>query len=438
MDETRSVSQKRAVVNERVGEGQVMAMLRIALVGCGRIMPAHLHAYKALWDLGVQNFRIVALVARKEEDALRFRKRGEGPPPRPPVTTNPADPLGKPHLYVSDIHDDVLPEIFTDWREMLERAEVDLVDIYTTVHTHHEIAVAALQAGKHVQVEKPMAVSVRAGRLMVDAAKRNGRVLMVAESVRYNPLHRMVRWVLERGVIGDIQAFHAFSFGSDWSPDKVVAQTPWRHQKLLAGGGATIDIGVHLWHLARYWCGEVAEIFAYTPILEPVRFLRDEHGNIVQQVHPDADDTFLALCRFEQGAYGLASFSWGGHAGRIGAPTSVFGTKGCIIGDRLKLDDGTDVTVREFFDAHASDADKERLFPMGIQDAFTLEKWDWFRAIEQATEAEASGEEGLRDLATAFAMCESFVARRPVQIAEVLSGQVDAYQRPIDEHYGLV
>jgi len=94
-------------------------VLKIALVGCGRIMPAHLHAYKTLWDLGVRNFRIVALVARKEEDALRFRKRGEGPPPRPPVTTNPADPLGKPHLYVSDIHDDVLPEIFTDWRTML-------------------------------------------------------------------------------------------------------------------------------------------------------------------------------------------------------------------------------------------------------------------------------------------------------------------------------
>ncbi|MFA0752056.1 MAG: hypothetical protein SLRJCFUN_002459 [Candidatus Fervidibacter sp.] len=57
----------------------------------------------------------------------------------------------------------------------------------------HEIAVAALEAGKHVQVEKPMAISVRAGRLMVDAARRNGKVLMVAESIRYNPLNRMVR-----------------------------------------------------------------------------------------------------------------------------------------------------------------------------------------------------------------------------------------------------
>ncbi len=412
-------------------------MLRIALVGCGRIMPAHLHAYKALWDMGIRNFRIVALVARREEDALRFRKRGEGPPPRPPVTTNPADPLGKPHLYVSDIHDDLLPEVFTDWQTMLERADVDMVDIYTTVSTHHEIAAAALGAGKHVQVEKPMAVTVRAGKLMVDAAKKAGKVLTVAESVRYSEPIRMVKWVLEQGFIGEVQTFHSFGFGSDWSPDKIVAQTPWRHLKLLGGGGATIDIGVHLWHMARYWCGEVRELFAYTPILESVRYTRDERGDIVQQVLPDADDTFFALCRFEGGAYGVAGFSWGGHSGRIGAPTSMFGTKGCIIGDRVQLDDSTDVSVREFFEAQASDTDKERFFPTGIRDAFTLEKWDWFRAIEQGTKAEASGDEGLRDLAVSFAMAESFVANRPVSIAEVLDGRVDAYQRPIDEHYGL-
>lgn len=413
-------------------------MHRIALVGCGRIMPAHLHAYKALWDMGIRNFRIVALVARKEEDALRFRKRGEGPPPRPPVTTNPADPLGKPHLHVSDIHDDVLPDVFTDWRTMLEKADVNMVDIYTTVSTHHEIAVAALEAGKHVQVEKPMAVTVRAGRMMVDAAKKAGKVLSVAESVRYSEPIRMVKWILEQGVIGEIQTFHSFGFGSDWSPDKIVAQTPWRHLKLLGGGGATIDIGVHLWHMARYWCGEVRELFAYTPTLEPVRYTRDEQGNIVQQVLPDADDTFFALCRFERGIYGVVGFSWGGHAGRIGVPTSLFGTKGCIIGDRLKLDDGTDVGIHEFFEVHASIADKERSFPMGIRDAFTLEKWDWFHAVEQNAEPEASGEEGLRDLAVSLAMLESFMANRPVSINEVLDGRVDGYQRPIDEHYGLV
>lgn len=413
-------------------------MLKIALVGCGRIMPAHLHAYKTLWDLGMKNFRIAALVARNEEDALRFRKRGEGPPSRNPVTTNPADPLGKPHIYVSDIHDDFLPEVFTSWRKMLEEADVDLVDIYTTVNTHHEIATEALNAGKHVQVEKPMAVSVRAGKLMVEAARLNGKVLMVAESIRYGKLNRMVKWILEQGVIGKVQAFHAFSFGSDWSPDKIVAQTPWRHIKLIAGGGATIDIGVHLWHLARYWCGDVDEIFAYTPNLEPIRYIKDERGKILQQIQTDADDTFMALCKFENGAYGLASFSWGGHAGRVSAPISVFGTKGSIIGERLNLEDGTSSSVSDFFEANASERDKEILFPMGIQDPFALEKWDWFQAIEKSKTPEASGEEGLKDLATAFAMCESHIANKPVKVTDVLESRIDAYQRTIDEHYGLV
>ncbi len=410
----------------------------IALVGCGRIMPAHLHAYKDLWEMGIRSWRIVALVARRKEDALRFRKRGEGPLPRTPVTTNPLDPLGKPHLYVSDIHDDVLPDVSTDWREVVTREDVHLVDIYATVSVHHEIAVAALEAGKDVQVEKPMAVTVRAGKVMVAAAERNGRVLSVAESVRYSPDVRMVRWLVGKGIIGDIQTFHSFSMGSDWSPDKIVAQTPWRHLQHLAGGGASLDIGAHLWHLARYWCGEVQQVFAFTPILEPVRYVRDAEGHILQQLEPDADDTFFALCRFEGGAFGTVGFSWAGRGGRIGMPTSIFGSKGCIIGDRVSLEDGTKGSVRDIFSSVVTPEERERLFPMGIEDAFTLEKWDWLRACEKREKPEASGWEGLMDIACSFAMLESNAVGRPVTPKEVLDGTVDAYQRPLDEHYGLV
>lgn len=97
-------------------------MIRIGIVGCGRILNAHLQGYLQLRRLGIDHFRITALCARRVEDALMFRKRGEGPPPRPPVL-DPAtgDPLAAPHTYVSDIHDDVEVAIYTDYRDLIAR-----------------------------------------------------------------------------------------------------------------------------------------------------------------------------------------------------------------------------------------------------------------------------------------------------------------------------
>ena len=146
--------------------------IKVGLVGCGRIMPAHLNGYKQLIEKDV-DVRITALVARKKEDALRFRKRGEGPPPRVPVGP-PGDPLVAPHVWVYDFQKDVDVEIYTDYREMLRKGDVDAVDIYTPPYVHHSMVLDSINAGKHVLVEKPLAVSVKTARMMVEAAKKAG------------------------------------------------------------------------------------------------------------------------------------------------------------------------------------------------------------------------------------------------------------------------
>ena len=82
---------------------------------------------------------------------------------------------------------------------------------------------------------------------------------------------RAARWAVRRGLIGRPQLAVIGSLGGLWSPDRVVAETPWRHRKLEGGGGGSIDIGVHQMHWLRYVMGEVAWVSAVTRTLEPER-----------------------------------------------------------------------------------------------------------------------------------------------------------------------
>ncbi len=414
--------------------------LRIGIVGCGRILPAHLRGYRLLREAGVDDFRLTALVARRAEDAYRFRRRGEGPPPRPPVSRNSADPLAAPHLYVSDVQPEVDAEVFPSVEAMLAAGAVDAVAVTASLPAHHTAGLACLRAGVHLLVEKPLAVTVRAAQALVEAAGSRGLTLGVMENVRYQPPTRMARWLIERGELGRVQMAAAVSIGTaEWSPDRIVADTPWRHRRLEAGGGAALDIGVHLAHRLRYLVGEVRSVAAVARVFEPVRRRRDDAGGVVETVEADADDAFFALPEFEGGAVGTIAVTWAGHGEPTALPDglSLYGTRGCLKGARLVLDDGTRVTVAERFEQLAAADEAARLLPFGLTDSFALGLLDWLRAIRSGTQPEASGDEGLRDLATAYAILESAQAGGPVRVADVLSSVVDAYQRPIDRHYGL-
>jgi predicted dehydrogenase len=415
--------------------------IRIGIVGCGRILPAHLRGYRLLREAGYDDFRITALVARKRDDALMFRKRGEGPTPRPPVSRDVSgDALAAPHCYVSDFQPELLPEVFTDVGEMLASGKVDAVDLTASLPVHHSIGLDCLAAGKHLMVEKPIAITVRAGSLLVEAAEAAGLALGVMENVRFQEAVRLGRWAIERGELGKLQMLAAISLGTgEWSPDRVVADTPWRHNKLEAGGGTSIDIGVHLAHRLRYLAGEVRTMTAIARVFEPQRELRDADGNVFDHFAADADDAFFALPEFENGAAGTISFTWAGHGEPTGLPegTAIYGERGCLKGTNLIRDGGEQIDLRALFNAEATPEARDAYFPRGITDTFGLAYRDWLDAIATGRQPEMNGREGLLDLATAFAIMESATARGPVVVTDVLSGRVDRYQRAINEHYGL-
>jgi 1,5-anhydro-D-fructose reductase (1,5-anhydro-D-mannitol-forming) len=398
-------------------------------------MSAHLQGYRILMEKGV-DVRIRALVARKKEDALRFRKRGEGPPPRIPIGP-PGDALIAPHVWVNDFQNDVDVDVYTDYKEMLRKGDVDAVDIYTPHHTHHSMVLDSLASGKHVLVEKPLSITVKSGRMMIDAAKKAGKVLGVAECQRYEPETRTVKWIIDQGYVGEIQLIFNATIGCYWSPDKIAASTPWRHLKLMGGGGPSLDWGVHIFDAARYFGGEIEEVEGVTKIFENVRFNRDQSGRITDKVHDEVDDTFAAITKFKNGAIGQFTFSWALHGEPANLGTMIYGTKGSIKDNILTLDDGTRTPIKDIFEEKASNEKKEKLFPLQITDSFALETLDFLNAIWEDKEMETSGEEGLRDLAVSYAVIEASRLRRTVKVDDVESGELAGYEDEINAHYGI-
>ncbi|MBV9357980.1 MAG: hypothetical protein JO023_20915 [Chloroflexi bacterium] len=115
----------------------------------------------------------------------------------------------------------------------------------------------------------------------------------------------------------------------------------------------------------------------------------------------------------------------------------IYGSRGCLKAGHLVRDDGSTQSAEELFAAGADPATVERFFPYGIRDPFALGALDFLRGIEQGRDPEASGAEGLLDLAASFAICESSLLGRPVRVGEVLQGRVAEYQADIDRHWGL-
>ncbi|MFI7382124.1 Gfo/Idh/MocA family protein [Streptomyces sp. NPDC049813] len=154
----------------------------------------------------------------------------------------------------------------TDWRALIERDDVDLVDICTPGDSHAEIAVAALEAGKHVLCEKPLANSVEEAEAMTEVAElaaARGQVAMTGFNYRRVPAIALARRMVADGRVGTLRHVRV-SYLQDWLVDPAFPLT-WRLQKAYAGSGALGDLGAHAVDLAQYLAGEpVAGVSALT------------------------------------------------------------------------------------------------------------------------------------------------------------------------------
>jgi 1,5-anhydro-D-fructose reductase (1,5-anhydro-D-mannitol-forming) len=413
-------------------------MIRIGIVGCGRILAAHLRGYRLLREAGYGDFQITALCSRKIDDARMYVKRGGEVAQRPAVSNLAGDPLAIGDEYLSDFQPEVEVATYTDYREMIASGRIDAVNDFSTHALHHQIAAVAFAHGKHLMSQKPLAITVAAARRMCEVAERRGLTFGVFENFRYTPATRHLRWAFESGLAGKLQMFLLGYAGVWWAPDLIVADTPWRHIKSEAGG-ISLDLGVHFFDQLRYVAGEIKSVSAQTTILEPIRYTRDADGRTIREQVCDADDTFTAQLETEGGALGSMFASWAGHGGatRVEQGSVYLGSKGRISAGEFTADGFLSERLADLYRASAPAHLREAHFPRGVEDSFALAQLDWLQAVAAGRQPETDGREGLMDLATAFALLESSAAGRPVAPSDVAEGRVRAFQRPLDAQYGL-
>jgi predicted dehydrogenase len=203
-------------------------------------------------------------------------------------------------------------EAATDWREVVERDDVDLVDICTPGDTHAEIALAALAAGKHVLCEKPLANTVEEAEAMTAAAKAaaaSGVKAMVGFTYRRAPAIALARELVAQGRLGQVRHVRA-QYLQDWIADPE-APLSWRLVKEKAGHGALGDIGAHIIDLTQFVTGDrIAEVSGQLETFVTERPLPATHSGLSGTASKErgavtVDDAASFLTRFGSGAMGV-------------------------------------------------------------------------------------------------------------------------------------
>ena len=249
--------------------------LNVGMIGYGFMGRAHSNAYRKVnhfFDLAHQPV-LKAVCARTADKAKAF-----------------ADQWG----YES---------VETDWRKLVERKDIDLIDICTPNNTHAEIALAAAQAGKMILCEKPLAMNGAEGRKMVEAVEKAKVPNMVWYNYRRVPAVTLAKQLIDEGRLGKIFHYRA-NFLQDWTISADLPQggtALWRLDVAAAGSGVTGDLLAHCIDTALWLNGGITTLDAMTET-----FIKERKHNLTGKVEKvGIDDACAFMCRFNNGSLGL-------------------------------------------------------------------------------------------------------------------------------------
>lgn len=275
-----------------------MKTLGIAMIGYGGIGRVHALAYRSIphhYALAADTFNIVGVATSRAETADKAAR---------------------------EIGCDVAT---SDYRELLCRDDVQVVDCCVPNHKHEEIVIAAAEAGKHIYCEKPLSTSVAQGQHMVKAVEKAMVKNQITFNFRFVPAILRARQLIKTGFLGRVFSFRGRYYRSSY----ISATKPlsWRLQKDVSGGGALFDLGSHVLDWIYYLLGDFGSVQA---TLDTLIRERPVSTNSLEKAVVDVDDIALMHLRMSDGTLGLVEISRMGTGLANDLHIEIFGEKGAL------------------------------------------------------------------------------------------------------------
>lgn len=343
-----------------------MKKLRIGMVGAGNIARVHMDCYAKL-----ENAEVVAICdinpKTLAETAARF---------------------GIAKTYATEA-------------EMLAGEQLDAVDVCVWNCSHAECSIQALNAGLHVLCEKPMATSAAEAETMIEAAKRNNRLLMIGFTMRFSDETRIVKDFIDQDYLGDIYYSKATYLRRHGAPGG------WFVDKSRSAGGPVIDLGVHVIDLTRYLMGRPKALSVFASVEDRLKFrpyLKNSVGwmpaGASMQDKYDVEDFAVAMIKYEGGKTTLLETSYSLNGEPV-TKKELFGTKGGVnmAGQDLKI-----YTVVNNYLADVSPSMENYVYS---QEMYTAEMAHFVDCALNGTECIAGAEDGLEVMKILDAIYES-------------------------------
>ncbi len=380
-----------------------MEKKKIALIGCGGIANAHVQGYAVLSINRLNIFDIVATVDLNEKNAVEKSRKIAA-------------------------FQDKKPRVYTSIDDFLSNENVDAVDICLPHNLHHTVATRFLEEGIDVIIEKPLGITMRAAKLILESAQKNKRILAVAENYRRSIDNRAIWWVIHKELIGKPRIVIWYEAG--WNP----VPWGWREDKFVAGGSWVFDGGVHLADLDRFQLGkEAVKVYAVAKLYEPVKM----------GVKITVDDMTMAIIKYEDNI--VAQWLWT----RV-APAShlsnrvIYGSKGAVSREWVRIVENAEIKeigIRYLREKMLNDLDEEtkkRWFPANLyHNTFATELYDFYTAITERSKPEVDGLEAYKDMAIPLAFYESSYLDKPVYVKDIENLTIENYQKEINEKLNI-
>jgi predicted dehydrogenase len=313
----------------------------------------------------------------------------------------------------------------TDWREVVNRPDIDLVDVVTPGDSHAEIAIAAARAGKAVLCEKPLANDLRTSKTMLAAVEKAGVPHMVCHNYRRAPAVQLAKQLISEGKLGRLYHYRG-TYLQDWILDPNLPLF-WRFRKEKAGSGALGDISSHSIDLARFLMGEIEELAATVETYIKQRPLPD---NPKKKGKVTVDDASAAVVRFKNGAIGTIEGSRMCAGRKNYNRFEINGSKGSVVFNLERMNE-----LEVYFTDDAKNAQGFRdvmvtepgVHPyvhgwwppghiIGYEHTFTHAVYDFLEAIASGKKVKPDFEDGVRNQAVLEAWERAARTKRWVKV----------------------